>query len=284
MTVEQLDQLFERYPQSDLDLKYFDRLSIRGQNFLTADLVLKSHIDVLRQNKIGEIEVFYTPVMYEFLCEEFPETYRRPVGRISFVDMDRYLETLDDINTHSHRKRFISIVGDIYGIDHKEGKRIKILCHGDKLNYRKWNTIKREVSKNQQFLYRNSEWTIIVFVNLSLTADEDYVERFKKNTDLISILVSKKQECNEEISPDFVPTEDVISVTDPDRLLAEYISGNARLIIIGENLNDSYKKALLDVRRYDKYVRMIVVPSLDHKNLDHFLRQVKLVYNSDRWS
>jgi hypothetical protein len=284
VTVAQLDRLFERYPHADLDIKYFDRISLRGHTFLPGDLTLRGHLDLFRQNRLDDIEVFYTPVMYDFLVSEFPETYRRPYGKMNFVDMDRHLETLDEINTHSHRKRFITLVGDIYGIDPREGVRVRILNHGEKLTYHKWNGVKREMSKHQTFLYRNSEWSIIVFVNLSLKADEGYIERFKKNTDLISILVSKKKECDEEIAPDFIPTEDVISVTDPEKLFNEYVSSNARLIIIGENLNDSYKSALLDVRRYDRYVRMIVVPSLDYGNLEHFIRQVKLVYNSDRWN
>lgn len=283
LSLEQLDRLFKRYPNAELDLKYFDKITLRSQKFLTADLVLKGHLDILRQNKIDEIEVFYTPVMYDFLTQEFPETFRKPYGKFTFMEMDRHLEALEEINTHTHRKRFITQVGDIYGVDHSEGKRVKLMCHGEKLNYRKWNTIKRDISKNQQFLYRHSECAIIVFVNLSMNADEGYVERFKKNMDLISVLVSRKKECNEEIAPDFLATEDVISVTDPEKLLNEYANSNARLIIIGENLNDSYKMALLDVRRYDKFVRMIVVPSLDHRNLDHFIKQVKLVYNSDRW-
>jgi len=284
LSLEQLERLFERYPNAELDLKYFEKISLKSQKFLIADLVLKGHLDVLRQNRIDEIEVFYTPVMYDFISQEFPESFRKPYGKFNFMEMDRHLEMLEEVNTHSHRKRFIIQVGDVYGIDHSEGKRVIILGHDEKLNYRKWNTIKRDINKNQQFQYRHSEWGIIVFVNLSMDADEGYVERFKKNMDLISILVSRKKECNEDIAPDFLPTSDVVSVTDPEKLLSEYVSSNAKLIIIGENLNDSYKKALLDIRRYDKFVRMMVVPALDYRNLDHFIKQVKLVYNSDRWS
>ena len=61
------------------------------------------------------------------------------------------------------------------------------------------------------------------------------------------------------------------------------IEYEAKLIIIGEVLNKSYKDALISVKRYDKYVRMMVIPQIDHTNLDHFFKQVSLVYNSNRW-
>jgi pentose-5-phosphate-3-epimerase len=96
-------------------------------------------------------------------------------------------------------------------------------------------------------------------------------------------MVSNRTDYAREIAPDFIPTEDIISVTDPTNLLETYIESNARLIIIGENINESYKQALIKVKRFDKFVRMMVVPSIDHSNLDHFFKQMALVYNSDRW-
>ncbi|MCU0845993.1 MAG: hypothetical protein MUC76_13835, partial [Spirochaetes bacterium] len=84
--------------------------------------------------------------------------------------------------------------------------------------------------------------------------------------------------------PDFIPAEDTISVNDPDNLLDVYRGTNARLIIIGETISDSYKRSLLQVKQYDKFVRMMVVPNINPGDIDHFLKQVKMVYNSDRWS
>ena len=220
--------------------------------------------------------------MYDCLNAEFPQLFRKAYGKMKFMEMDRYLETLESINTQSHRKRFVRVVGDIYGLDTKEGKRIIVLNHEEKLNYRKWNDLKRLINTKQEFLYRPSECGVIVFVNLSHGADSLFVQRFKKNTDIISVLVSK-EDCSNPLAPDFIPTEDVISVTDPARLLAEYTESGARMVIIGDELDDDYKNALLDLKRYDKFVRMMVVPALDYSDLDHFIRQVKLVYNSNRW-
>jgi len=197
--------------------------------------------------------------------------------------MDKLLEDLKNANVHSKRKRFIRVVGDIYGIDRTSGKRTILLRHNEPLDFKKWNNLKRDMDRNQAFLYRNSEVAIIIFVDLKVGSQKEFVERFRINTDLISLIVSRGQEQANMPSPDFIATEDVISVTEPDTLLEEYIRSNARLIIIGEKLDDSYKRALLQVRNYDKFVRLMVVPVLDHKNMQDFFKQVKMVYNYERW-
>ena len=50
------------------------------------------------------------------------------------------------------------------------------------------------MDRNQSFLYRNSEVAIIIFVDLKVASQKEYMERFKINTDLISLIVSRGQE------------------------------------------------------------------------------------------
>ncbi|MCU0847956.1 MAG: hypothetical protein MUD12_08735 [Spirochaetes bacterium] len=281
LKIDQLAFLFNKY-QENIEIKYFEDIVVRGNCFLPNDIILPDHLRLLAENRIEEIEVVYDSMLYECLINEYPVDYRRPGGKLTFFEMDRYLEQLEEISSQSKRKRFIYIIGDVYGLDFKAGKRIIHLHHNEELDYRKWNIIKREIDKSHIFYYRFSESKIIIFVDMSQT-DSNYVEKFKKNADLISLLVSKMPDSSIVLSPDFLPTEDVLSVTDPRNLLNEYIKTNARLIVIGEQLNDMYKTALINVRRYDKFVRMMVVPSIDYRNLNHFFKQIKLVYNSERW-
>jgi len=282
VTVQHLSHLFEKYGIG-IEVKYFDDVVIKGNCFLATALVLSAHLPKLLENDITEIEVFYSPVLYEHLSREFPAEFRKPFGKLRLSEMDKLLEDLKNANVHSKRKRFIRVVGDIYGIDRTSGKRTILLRHNEPLDFKKWNNLKRDMDRNQAFLYRNSEVAIIIFVDLKVGSQKEFVERFRINTDLISLIVSRGQEQANMPSPDFIATEDVISVTEPDTLLEEYIRSNARLIIIGEKLDDSYKRALLQVRNYDKFVRLMVVPVLDHKNMQDFFKQVKMVYNYERW-
>jgi hypothetical protein len=282
LKITHLKKLFAKYDER-LNIKYFSDLVFRGNAFLHNDILLPDHVKQLEVHGIKEVEVFCDRNLYECLSGEFPQEFRKYFGKMTFIEMDRHLEMLNAANTQSRRKRYIQMVGDIYGIDPAEGKRIIVVAHNEIVDYRKWNILKRSLDRDHTFYYRNSEVPIMIFVDLSKHADSAYVEKFKKNTDLISLLVSKIDEFNNIIAPDFIPTEDVISVTDPAKLLEEYIKSNVRLIIIGEKLNDSYKVALVNVRKYDKYVRMLVVPALDHGDLPHFFKQVSLVYNVDRW-
>lgn len=283
ISVDHLERLFEKYEEK-LQIKYFSDLVVRGNCYLASDIVLPEHMKHLKDQQIQEIDIFYDRKLYEYLSSEFPATFRKPFGRLSFLELDRHLEMLNTVNGQTRRKRYIQMVGEVYGMDSVEGKRIILIGHNEMIDFRKWNGVKRNIDRDYQFYYRNSEVSIIVFVDLSMPGGSGYVEKFKKSTDLISLLVSKIQDFDDIIAPDFLPTEDVISVTDPSLLLEEYIKSNARLIIIGEQLNDSYKRALINVRKYDKYVRMLVVPALDHRNLNHFFKQVTLVYNVDRWA
>ncbi len=282
ITIEQLSRLFDRYGEK-LDVKYFDDILIKESCYLSTDLVLKAHLPRLAENGITEIEVFFTPGLYDHLTQEFPAEFRKPYGRCTMSEMDRKLEELRDANTQSKRKRYLRWIGEIYGVDKSLGRRVILLRNNEPVDFKKWNNLKRDVDRNHYFHYRNSEVAVIIFVDLQVARQKEYIERFMINTDLISLIVSKSQEPGNIIAPDFIATEDVISVTEPGMLLEEYIRSNARLIIIGEKLDDFYKRALLQVRNYDKFVRLLVVPSLDHDNSQDFFRQVKLVYNNDRW-
>jgi hypothetical protein len=282
LTIEQLEQLFERYGES-IEIKYFDDILLKENCFLSTDLILPAHLPKLKETDITEVEVFYTPGVYEHLSKEFPAEFRKSYGGGRMSEMDKLLEILRDANTQSKRKRFVRMVGDVYGVDSKLGKRIILLRHNEPLDFKKWNNLKRDFDRNQVFRYRNSEVAIIIFVDLKVARQKEYIERFKINTDLISMIVTRSQEPGNIISPDFIPTEDVLSVTEPGMLLEEYIRSNARLIIIGEKLDDFYKRALLQVRNYDKFVRLLVVPSIDPNNIHDFFYQVRLVYNNERW-
>lgn len=282
VTIEQLSRLFEKYGDS-IDIKYFDDILIKEQCYLSTDLVLPAHLPCLAENGITEIEVFFNLGLHDQLAREFPAEFRKPFGRCTMSEMDRMLEELRDANTQSKRKRYIRMIGEIYGVDKMLGKRIILLRYNEPVDFKKWNNLKRDVERNQYFYYRNSEVAIIIFVDLKVARQKEYIERFKINTDLISLIVTRGQDPANVIAPDFIPTEDVISVTEPGMLLEEYIRSNARLIIIGEKLDDFYKRALLQVRNYDRFVRLLVVPSLDHKNIQDFFRQVKLVYGNERW-
>jgi hypothetical protein len=283
VTIQQLSHLFSKYGES-IEIKYFDDIVITGNCYLSTDLVLPAHLPRLSESGMTELEVFYTPALYENLSKEFPVEFRKPYGRLMMSDMDKLLEELRNANSQSKRKRYLRMVGDIYGVDMSLGKRVIHLRHNEPLDFKKWNNLKRVVERNQLFLYRSSEVAIIIFVDLKVARQKEYIERFKINADLISLIVSKSQEPGNIIAPDFIPTEDVISVTEPGMLLEEYIRSNARLIIIGEKLDDFYKRALLQVRNYDKFVRLLVLPALDHqRNAHDFFQQVKLVYRNDRW-
>ena len=283
LTADKIELLLNKYP-AEFQLTYLKSISHAGIICKSGDEVKLDDIQHLIEAEYHEIDVNFAPVLYDYLTMEFPQEYRKPYGMMNFIEVDRHLETLKVVNSLSKRKRFLYLIGDIYGTDSRTAQRIAIINHHEEIDYEKWNQIKRFIKKDHKFFYRNSENGIILFVDLRDSAADDYVEKFKKNTDLITAMVSRRKNASVTIAPDFITTEDVISVTDPENLLDEYVKNNSRLIIIGEKLTETYKVALNVIIKYDRYARLMVVPAIDPNNIDHFLYQAKLVYNSDRWS
>ncbi|HSV97060.1 MAG TPA: hypothetical protein VLM75_09015 [Spirochaetota bacterium] len=283
-SLEQLKVLWRKYNPDFLRCSYFFSFTLRGRTFHADDEIQAGDLAYLEECGYQQVEINYAESFYNLLSAEFPLEYRRPYGTMDFINVDRHLDILNNTNKLSRRKRFLYVIGDIYSIDTVNGKNTILFGHNEPLDYRTWNEKKRRVSKEQKFNYRNSECGIILFVNMKPNAETNYVERFKKNMDLVTSIVTRKKDSWVEIAPDFIPAEDTISVNDPDNLLEIYRNTNARLIIIGETISESYKRSLLQVKQYDKFVRMMVVPNINPGDIDHFLTQVKMVYNADRWS
>ncbi len=284
VSLEQLKVLWRRYNPDFLRCSYFSAFTLHGKTFHADDEIQSGDLAFFEECGYASIEINYVESFYNLLAAEFPLEYRRPYGCMDFIGVDRHLDILHNTNKLSRRKRFLYVVGDVYSVDPVTGRRVILYGHNDPLDYRTWNEKKRQVSKDQKFNYRNSECGVILFVNMKPDAETNYVERFRKNTDLVTSIVTRKKDSRVEIAPDFIPAEDTISVNDPDNLLDVYRNSNARLIIIGETISDSYKRSLLQVKQYDKFVRMMVVPHINPGDIDHFLMQVRMVYNSDRWS
>jgi hypothetical protein len=284
VSLQHLFPLWKKYNTDFLQMTFLNDFSLQNKRFRSGHIIHLNDLEFMNAYNLDFADIRFDEKIYALLSTEYPAVFRKPYGVMDFIKMDRHLEVLQNINTLSKRKRYAVIVGEIYGTNPTTGARVVLATHNDSIDYKRWNDIKRFINKEQKFYYRNSECAILIFVNMTPDAETDYLERFKKNTDLVTSIVSRKKDTKTLIAPDFLPTEDVISVTDPGRLLEEYVRSNARLIIIGESLSESYKKALLQVKSYDKFVRMMVVQFVDQRAIDHFLLQVKLVYNSDRWS
>lgn len=263
-----------------LNFTYFNDIVIEHKRLFEAQQpIVVDDLPLLIRSNIEIVEVTYNEALYNCLNKEFPGKYRFPYGKFNFMEMDRYLESLDRANLISKRKRFLYIVGDMCTANTKTYRNEIVLGHDEKLDYKRWNEVKRFINKEIKINYRNSETGIIIMVNLMDNSQGNYVEKFKQHTDLVAVMVSRVN----GIAVDFVQTEDIISLTNPDELLQEYTSSNCRLIILGDTMDDEYRRVLSEVKKYDRYVRIVAVPSIDPNNIDKFFNQLKLVYNTNKW-
>ncbi len=230
--------------------------------------------------KVESIELRYDTKLVVALIKTFPVKYRRPYGKIDFFKMDKVLQVLKKINRKSQRQRHVILLNELYAGDND---REILFESGEKLTYDKWNSIKPKIDKKETFFYRYKECGIIVFVDLR-PGGENFLNRFYKNSDLVTSLVGHRHDDNVSISSDFIREYDVFTVDEPEKLLEVYKESNARLIIVGDVLSDEYKKALFSVKGYDTYARFMLATNIDQKNREQFLVQVAKSYHADNYN
>ncbi|MBN1496417.1 MAG: hypothetical protein JXA07_06590 [Spirochaetes bacterium] len=261
---------------------YYADVGVEGKKFKAGSEVLLLDANHLAKAGVKEIEIRYNVTLYEYLTREFPGDYRRPVRWVDYPTMTRILEELDLANSQSRRKRFLYIVGDVYRTDRKNAMKEIVFRHDEKLDSQKWKANRIYIDIQEKFFLRDSECGIIIYGNIK---SEEFVDDngYRRKMDLLGMMLARRYDKKFEISPDFIPNTDVFRVSEPDRLLQEYISTNAKLIVLGDTVTTRDKEALLQVKRHDPYVRMMVCPPLNPDNIDHLLLQIKMMYNTDRW-
>ncbi len=280
--IKKLQYLINKYTD-EFNCYYQNDVVIDGKKHKAGTEVLFIDTNQLVKNGVRELEVQYNVTLYEYLIREYPVEYRRPVRWVDSVTMEKMLAELEQVNAQSKRKRFLYVIGDVYRSDARPGQQDIIFRHGEKIDYQKWKANKIIIDNSRKFFLRDSETGIILFGDVQ---SDDYVDEkdgYRKKVDLIGAMLSHKFDKKFEISPDFIPNKDVFRVEITGRLAEEYIKTNARLIAFRETLTAAHKEALLQVKRYDPFVRMMVLPPINPETIDDILIQLKMVYNTDRW-
>jgi hypothetical protein len=279
--IKKLQYIINKYIDEFSCLYYAD-ITVEGKKFKAGTEVLLLDVNHFAKAGMKELDIRYNVTLYEYLAREFPTDFRKPVRWIDYPTLNRLLEELDMANSQSRRKRFLYVVGDIYRSDRKTAVKEIVLRHDEKLDSQKWKANKIYIDGGEKFFLRNSENGIIIYGNLK---SEEFVDDngLRRKMDLLGMMLTHRYDKKFEISPDFIPNTDIYRVSSPEKLLGEYINTNAKLILIGDTVTTKDKEALIQVKRHDPYVRMMVSPPLNPDNIDHVLLQIKMMYNTDRW-
>ena len=280
--IQKLQYLMKKHTDEFKCLYYNDTI-IDGKKYKAGTEVVLFHTTQLIKSGIKELEIQYNVTLYEYLNKEYPIEYRKPVKWIDSDALEHYLFELEQINGMSKRKRFFYLVGDIYRNlnDGKAEPGEIILKNGDRLDFKKWKSVKIYINSRQKFFIRNSENGIIIFGGAEIENYIDETDNLLKKINLVGSMMLHKFDKKFEISPDFVPNKDIYKVDNPAKLAEEYIKTNARLIVFNETLTTAQKEALLLIKRYDPFVRMMVLPPINPKNIGDILLQIKMIYNAD---
>ncbi len=282
--IEEALKIYNKYDNEDIPLIYLSDIHFVLDN--NAEVISRgsrftpSHFEMLQKASIKEVPVIFNDRLCAKLVANYPADYKLPINKKNTIEMDRLIDTLETSNTGTKRKRSIISLSEVYK-KNADDTYEPILNYGERLHYKRWNDVKVNLNRNTLIDYRYDEGGIIVFFLLN-ASDPFYAQKFMKFTDLVSMIVESKS-AGINISPDFNPELDVYTVNDKVKLLEVYSDSRATLIIIGEDLNDDYKRSLNQVKSYDKFVKMMVIKNPDPKQRSSILNSVKNIYGQKLW-
>lgn len=278
-------KIYEKYGPEDMPLVFLSDIYLNTGNGvlqITQGMKLdETQFDMLIRANIMEFDVVFTDKLLAKLISTFPSEYRYPQGRKNLIEMDRMIDNLENSNRMTKRKRFVLSCTEIYK-KNASGMYEVILRYGEKLSYKRWNEIKVKLNRNTDIDYRIDECGIIVFVILK-AGSFDYMKRFMTNTELISLIVEHREEFDIQISPDFNVETDIYAVNTKEELLQVYVDTKAKLVIAGGELDNDAKTALAQLKRYDRYARMMVVKNPDPSMKRQIILTIKKIYNQNPW-
>jgi hypothetical protein len=240
----------------------------------------------IKEEGVDEIDLLFSNSLYKMLNVLNPDKFKDPCDYKSFIEIDKLINSFKNVNRFSKRKRHFSFLCEIYNIN--DNGFNPIIKFNETIDDEKWNYIKTKISKikkDTKFPILYNEVGIIVCVDLTKQNDSNFIERFKKNADLCSLLVQKKHNNrNINISSELNELTDIWTVNELDKLLETYIEKNARLIVIGDNLNETYRAALLKVKNYDKFARFFVVNNINPGDSNELLMSISSAYHKNNYN
>ncbi|HMB00371.1 MAG TPA: hypothetical protein VKS21_05225 [Spirochaetota bacterium] len=224
------------------------------------------------------VDLAYNHDFYQQLNRKDPLTYKLPVKNISRDDLAREIKFISFANQNSAHQRKIIFCGELYD----ESGNI-ILKFEEELNNDIYAEKITRLSGEQYFPVRYNEYKIILLVNLKPSGD-DFIRRFRLNADMTYNLI-KEISSNPLIKllSNLIPEKDILIVDQPRDLLEAYQTGDVRLILIGDAVDTEYKKALVAVKKYDPYARLMLANRTNPNNVMKFLFDVEYFYSQDKW-
>ncbi|MCX7821580.1 MAG: hypothetical protein N2258_07910 [Brevinematales bacterium] len=239
-----------------------------------------TYYDLYKAKNLNEIDIRYDEKLLAKLISNFPESYRQPDGRKSVIELDRIVDYLEAMNMSSKRKRNIVAACEIYKVG-QNGYDEPVIFYGEKLDKIRWNQVKVRLNRNTLIDYKVDEHGILIYYPLT-GGDPNYAQKFIQFTELVSMIVESKKN-GIILYPDFNPNTDVFTANNRMELLKVYNDNRPTLVVVGGELDEECKNALIQLKQFDKYAKMILVKSPEPQKRTATLQEIKKVYGRKLW-
>ncbi len=280
LEVTLLEEMIKSLPEKDFPVVSkevlvpgFDKVIIPANARVT-----KESLDFLHKNRVSRVEIKFTRSLLATLNRINPSQYKLPNQVFSAEEFLKELKFIHFANQHSRYQRHMHSSMEV---EDSSGKLL--LRFEDALDLKKWQEVSKAWPKGLPIAFRYSEHKIILFLNLRVKG-ENVQKRFSHNLKIIDLLTHRMHEFREFINLNKLNfEEDVLIVDEPDKILDIYTQSDVRLILIGDGIEPDFRKALVDIKKYDPYARFMLAQSLNPDEEEAFLLSVEGNYTRDNW-
>jgi len=269
---EELDLILLKDLHFNVDTKYVELKA--GSQFDP------SYYESYKRLNLNEIDIKYDEKLYAKLISNFGNSYRQPDSRKTVIELDRIIDYLETMNLSSKRKRSVISYSEIYKKDSR-GYEEPLVYFGEKLDKIRWNQVKIRLNRNTYINYKIDEIGILIFYPLK-GGDPNYAQKFMQFTELVSMIVESRKN-GIAIYPDFDPNTDVFTANNKMELLKAYNDNRPSLVVVGGELDEECKSALIQLKQFDKYAKMILIKSPEPQKRTATLNEIKKIYSRNVW-
>ncbi len=224
-------------------------------------IVSKEHLNTLRRKGVIKVSVCTNRTFLEFLHKKFPGELPKPDGEYSLSELFRRAEEYEIMNTKSQKKRYITVLEDIYSAEPNfRGEKELLIEYGTRLTTKVMATTKKYIDPTEKVYFMDSEKGALVFI--------PEPRNFPLKVDLLAILST----FDFPIYPDAKTVEEAMDI---------YKNKSPKIVILG-NLNESLpaKKLILKLDEFDPYVKKLDYEKSPASQKDAEIKRIRTYYYS----
>lgn len=245
--------------------------------YLDNEVLHEKEITILDENKVGSVDIRLDRTLLKSLHDIDSVKFRLPTKVLTLEEFITEHHYIEFANNHSQKRRTL-----ISAMEYYLPSGEKIISYNEVISSACLDILKTKLTPKTLIAFRYSEHKVAILVDLALDTNH-FREKFKLNSEIVYSLTQDLGSISELGSLSQLSIkEDIIIIDDPTRALESYSNNEVRLLVIGGiHLNEAYRAALVEIKKFDPYARFMLVK--EGATGGEFLLNVEINYLRDNW-